>query len=64
MGDEQERYMSVAELSDMLGVPKSWVYSRTAADEIPHVKLGHYVRFRMSEIAEWLNGMKQPRCAC
>jgi hypothetical protein len=36
------------ELSEYLGVPVSWVYKRCAkkaADRIPHIKLGKYLRF-------------------
>jgi excisionase family DNA binding protein len=51
---ETEELLDINELSHLLGVPKSWIYERTRQDEIPHIKLGKYLRFKMSEIREWL----------
>ncbi len=31
----------------------SWVLAQARADRIPHVRLGHYVRFDADEIAAW-----------
>ena len=59
MADEMAkelRYMDVKQLSERLSVPESWIYARTASGEIPHVKLGHYVRFRLDDVMEWLEG--------
>ncbi len=59
MADERMealQFMDVKQLSEFLSVPETWVYARTASGEIPHVKLGHYVRFRPSEVIEWLDG--------
>jgi excisionase family DNA binding protein len=45
------------ELADLLGVPITFVYDRTrqaAADPIPHLKIGKYVRFDMDHVREWL----------
>lgn len=42
-------------LADYLGVPVSWIYKRTrkknAPEQIPHIKLGKYVRFDPSSRA-------------
>lgn len=38
----------------MLRVPKSWVYERTARRAIPHYRLGRHIRFRVSEVLDWL----------
>lgn len=38
----------------VLGVPVSWVYAKSEAGELPRYKLGHYVRFKLSEIEEYL----------
>ena len=43
-----KRFWTVAELADLFGVPKTWIYERTRSggpDLIPHVKLGRYIRF-------------------
>lgn len=38
----------------MLGVNAEWVYDRARKDEIPHVQLGRYRRFRREAIIEWV----------
>lgn len=49
------------ELAKRLGLPLSWVQNHTrrqcGGDEIPHVKLGHLVRFEWGspELYEWWN---------
>jgi excisionase family DNA binding protein len=52
MGD----LMTVEEVAAMLRVPKSWVYGHTSGEgeRIPFLKIGRHLRFRRSEIQEWL----------
>ena len=45
-------------MAKKLGVPTSWLYARTRTGEIPHFKLGKYVRFDESEILKWLESQK------
>jgi len=47
-----ERFVTVEELSQILRVPKSWIYARTRQGKhaIPYVKLGAYVRFDPEEV--------------
>ncbi len=52
-----DRLIDPKELARELGVPVSWIYSRTrqkGPDTIPHLKLGKYCRFRLEEVLEWL----------
>lgn len=49
-----EPFVTVEHLARILGVPKSWVYERTARRAIPHYRLGHLIRFRVSEVLDWL----------
>ena len=37
-----------------LDVPVSWVYRAARREEIPHIPVGRYVRFRPDQIEEWL----------
>jgi excisionase family DNA binding protein len=45
-------------------VPLSWVYTGIRKRTIPHIKLGHYVRFDEEEVQQWLaerrRGSKEP----
>ena len=48
--------MTVSEIADFLKVPKSWVYERTRLfgnDRLPHIRLGKYLRFSVSEVMAW-----------
>ena len=50
-----DRLFDAGEVSALLGVPESWVYAN--ADEIPGVlRLGRYVRFRPTNIRQFLGG--------
>lgn len=51
--------VSVHELSEILGVKASWLYSRTRTKEIPHFKLGKYVKFDVDEVFLWLKKKNQ-----
>lgn len=53
------RYLSVEECSELLGVPKSWLYERTRRKKIPHLKLGKYIRFNMEELTTWLEDQRR-----
>jgi excisionase family DNA binding protein len=54
-----QNLIGINELAKKLDVPVSWLYSRTRTNEIPHLKLGKYVRFDESEIWEWLKKQNQ-----
>ncbi len=51
-----EKLLSIEELSTLLGITKSTLYSWTSRKIIPHRKLGRrIVRFEESEIMDWLS---------
>jgi hypothetical protein len=54
------RFVDVMGLAGYLGLHTSWIYDRTgpsAADRIPHFKIGKYLRFDIhsEEFKAWLN---------
>lgn len=56
-----DEILTVAEVSALKKVPKSWVYARTrrrAADSIPHYKFGKYVRFSAAEVDAFFASMR------
>ena len=60
-----EAYLDVNELAKRLKVPVTWIYDRTrrnGADQIPHYKIGKYVRFLEKEVIEYLK-TKSSGCA-
>ena len=57
--DRLDRLLSVQEVAQRFGVPVSWVYAKAEDGTLPSYKIGHYRRFRLSEIDEFLC-----RCRC
>jgi predicted DNA-binding transcriptional regulator AlpA len=52
-----DRLLDVTELAAFLHVSTRFVYGRTSPScpqPIPHLKLGKFVRFRLSEVLKWL----------
>ena len=45
--------LTVEEVAHVLRVPRSWVYSHL--EMLPTIRLGRYVRFRRSEIDDFLS---------
>lgn len=53
--------LNIVEVAKLLRVPVSWVYERArrrSFDQIPHFKLGKYLRFSEKEIVDWLERIK------
>jgi excisionase family DNA binding protein len=51
------RYLSIDQVAEILGVPKSFIYRRTARghdDPIPHYRLGGHVRFKLDDVEDWI----------
>ncbi|MGA9284094.1 MAG: helix-turn-helix domain-containing protein [Solirubrobacteraceae bacterium] len=40
--------------SQLLGVPYTWLLAQARANNIPHHRLGHYVRFDPDDLQTWL----------
>jgi len=49
-----ERLLNIKELSQLLSVKEGTIYAWVHEDLIPYYKLNRLVRFRESEINEWL----------
>jgi excisionase family DNA binding protein len=46
--------IGVNEMAKRLDVPISWLYSRTRTNDIPHFKVGKYVKFDAEKVMEWI----------
>ena len=46
--------MDVEGVAEYLGARASWVYDKTRKTEIPHARVGKYLRFRKSALDDWL----------
>jgi predicted DNA-binding transcriptional regulator AlpA len=61
-GEFSDELLTVSEIAAALKVPVSWVYDRarrSGSEQIPHFKLGKYLRFRWSIVQAWLENMKR-----
>lgn len=47
--------LDVQKLASALGVPRSWVYSRTRIGGLPTIRVGKYVRFRLDDVLAHLD---------
>jgi len=55
MSENIEKLLTVPEISQLLRVPKSYIYWLTHRKSIPHLKINGHLRFRQSEVIEWLD---------
>jgi len=59
---ERGQLLTVHEVADLLHVPVSWVYERTrrrGSGQLPHVKLGKYLRFEESTVTEFIRRQRR-----
>jgi excisionase family DNA binding protein len=49
-----QNLISIKEMASKLDVPPSWLYSRTRTNDVPHYKVGKYVRFDVDQVMEWI----------
>lgn len=52
--DVIDRLLTAADVAELLSVPVSWVREHTRSGRIPHVQLGHYVRYRRETVVSWI----------
>lgn len=50
--------LTLDEVVAWLRVPRSWIYERTRKGQIPHLKLGKYLRFHRQAVEAWLAGQR------
>jgi len=50
----EQNLIGIKDMAQKLNVPVSWLYSRTRTNQIPHFKVGKYVRFDESMVWDWL----------
>jgi excisionase family DNA binding protein len=49
-----DRLLSVDDVAQRLGVPRSWVYQKAEAGVLPAFKVGRYIRFSGEALESWL----------
>jgi excisionase family DNA binding protein len=56
---ETENFLTAEVLAERLGVPESWVRTEARAGRIPSVRLGKYIRFKLSDVEHALAEQKR-----
>ena len=62
-GNGTGRLLTVRQVAELLQVSVSWVYGRTrrrGKDQLPHLKLGKYLRFDEREVQKFLEYQRVP----
>ena len=54
-----EKLLTIDELCKNLNVKKSYIYNLTFSKQIPFFKLGNLLRFKSSDIENWLHRQKK-----
>jgi excisionase family DNA binding protein len=54
-----EDIIGVKDVAAMVKTPESWVYGKVERGEIPHFKLGKYVRFSRADIVDWIEAQRR-----
>jgi excisionase family DNA binding protein len=49
-----EPFADIDEVADFLRKKKSWIYSNAARTGLPRYRVGNQWRFRLSEVAAWV----------
>lgn len=52
----EDRYLSVDEIAEYLGIKKDTVYKWVAAKRIPAHKVGRLWKFKKAEVDDWIKG--------
>jgi len=47
--------LDAEEAGRLLNVPATWMLAQARARRVPHVRLGHYVRFDHDELLAWVH---------
>ncbi len=53
---EFEKLLDARGAAALLGMSESWIYQRVEASELPHVRLGHAIRFERSALLAYARG--------
>ncbi len=58
-----ERFVAIQGAAEFLAVKISWIYEQVRLNRLPSHKVGHFRRFRLSELEEWVRGSQDERDA-
>jgi excisionase family DNA binding protein len=54
LADASDDLLTAEEVASRLRVTPAWVYAQTRRRQIPHLRLGRYVRYRREALDKWI----------
>ncbi len=60
-GNSFPKLLTVEQIAEMWQLPRSWIYERTrrrGLEQLPHFKMGKYLRFKEEAVQEYLERQK------
>jgi hypothetical protein len=57
--DRLPKLLDAKAAGELLGVPGSWLLAQARRDNVPHVRLGKYVRFDPADLERWIVSVKR-----
>ena len=58
MTQETESFIDVDDLAEFLKIKKRTTYHFVTTQDVPHYRVGRLLRFKLSEVEEWMNKNK------
>jgi excisionase family DNA binding protein len=58
-----KEFLNIDDLSELLRIKKSTLYSLVENGDLPHYKIGRLIRFRRNELDTWIKGHRRERVA-
>jgi excisionase family DNA binding protein len=55
--------LTAEEVASLLRVTPAWVYAQTRRRQIPHLRLGRYVRYRRDALEDWIERVENASSA-
>ena len=55
---DEKDFLSIDELSELTGLKKATIYAKRSMREIPAYKFGRELRFKRSEVEDWINAKR------
>ena len=56
-----KEFFDIGELSEILSIKRSTLYAKVEAGELPHYKVGRLIRFKKSDVEEWMGSHRRER---
>jgi excisionase family DNA binding protein len=53
-------FLTIKDIANYLGIKTSTLYLMVEEKRVPHYRIGRLIRFKKSEIDEWMRGQKEP----